>query len=63
MRWLGVLWVLSLVACAPQGLGPADRVPDFALRDENPSSATAGQDVGPLTFEGKVTGWYFGHSS
>jgi hypothetical protein len=29
----------------------------------NPASARFGQQVGPADYGGKVTGWYFGHSS
>ena len=35
----------------------------FALADVNPASPTAGQQLGPQSFRGKVSGWYFTHSS
>lgn len=68
MKRLAWFAVVTFVACsmpmpAPTPIAPGETVPDFTLRDENPGSATAGQLIGPKTFEGKVTGWYFGHSS
>lgn len=38
-------------------------VPDFALSDENPASASHGQLVSPRDYLGKVSAWYFGHST
>ena len=38
-------------------------VPDFALMDVNPASDTYQQPVSPVHFEGKVSGWYFGHAT
>ncbi len=38
-------------------------VPDFALLDTNPTSDTFGQTVSPSQFAGRVTAWYFGHST
>jgi hypothetical protein len=38
-------------------------VPSFSLTDVNPGSSTSGQSLSPGSFAGKVTGWYFGHSS
>lgn len=63
--WLAIL---TFVACSapmpmPTPITPGEAVPEFTLRDENPNSTTSGQQVGPTTFAGKVTGWYFGHSS
>ena len=34
---------------------------DFNLSDINPSSPTYGQDIGPQTFPGIPTLYYFGH--
>lgn len=58
MKRLTWLAVLTFVACA----APMP-VPDFQLTDVNLASSTARQQVGPKTYEGKITGWYFGHSS
>jgi hypothetical protein len=44
---------------APSGT----RVPDFSLPDVNPASPTAGTDVSPRDYEGKVSAWYFGHAT
>ncbi len=68
MKRFAWLAAVTLVACsAPMPmmppLEPGEVVPDFSLRDENPASPTSGQQVSPRDFEGKVTGWYFGHSS
>lgn len=35
----------------------------FSLVDENPASATSAQHVSPHDFDGRVSAWYFGHSS
>ncbi|MCA3012280.1 MAG: hypothetical protein INH41_07760 [Myxococcaceae bacterium] len=42
------------------GTGP---LPEFTLVDVNPRSASAGQPVGPTRYRGKVSGWYFTHTS
>ena len=38
-------------------------VHEFSLIDMNVRSATAGQAVSPRQFLGKVSAWYFGHST
>lgn len=69
MRLVRLLLLSSLLglACAPM---PAkvtaptvSPLPEFTLLDVNPASATSGQQVGPVTLRGKVSGWYFTHSS
>ncbi len=66
VRLLVLTTVLGL-ACAPlPAKQPAPTVtplPDFTLLDVNPASTTSGQQVGPVTLRGKVSGWYFTHSS
>lgn len=57
-----IVLCLVMLGCAPQ-IDAGAKVPAFTLEDVNPNSATHGQQVGPATFEGKVSGWYFGHSS
>jgi hypothetical protein len=54
-----------LVACAPakQPIPTNSPLPDFTLLDVNPGSATSGQSLGPRALRGKVSGWYFTHSS
>jgi hypothetical protein len=42
---------------------PTGVVPDFALTDANPTSATYSQTVSPRDFQGLVSAWYFGHST
>lgn len=37
--------------------------PDFSLTDANPNSATSGQMVSPRQYLGRVSAWYFGHST
>ena len=44
-------------------LPPTTVAPDFSLPDVNPNSATASQNVSPRTHLGKVSAWYFGHST
>jgi len=67
--WTSLL-VLLLVACgAPGGMTGADAgtfaepLADFSLRDVNPASPSADQNVSPRNFQGRVSAWYFGHSS
>lgn len=45
------------------GGSDADLVPDFRLMDLNPASTTAGKYVSPRDMLGKVSAWYFGHST
>jgi hypothetical protein len=69
-----VAWVLvgSLLALGcgaasqPDGGSLADASvpqPDFSLLDVNPASASAGHSVSPRDYQGRVSAWYFGHSS
>jgi hypothetical protein len=64
------LLVLLLVACgAPGGRTGTDAgvstepLADFSLLDVNPASPSSGQNVSPRNFQGRVSAWYFGHSS
>ena len=41
----------------------AQIVPDFSLIDLNTASPTSGQAVSPRDYLGKVSAWYFGHST
>lgn len=69
MRRLGFAVLATLAtACQPPPVAPTPlaagtQVPDFSLTDVNPASPRAGTNLGPSTFAGTVTGWYFGHSS
>lgn len=38
-------------------------VPDFALLDVNTTSETYQQLVSPQDYQGRVSGWYFGHAT
>ncbi len=38
-------------------------VPDFAVIDVNPFSATGAQVVSPRDYLQKVSAWYFGHAT
>lgn len=42
---------------------PVDARPDFLLTDLNPASLRFDEPVSPRDYLGKVSGWYFGHSS
>ena len=44
-------------------LPPTTLAPDFSLPDVNPNSTTASQNVSPRTMLGKISAWYFGHST
>ena len=46
-----------------QPLPPLTVAPDFSLQDVNPNSITSGQSVSPRSHLGKVSAWYFGHST
>jgi hypothetical protein len=39
------------------------QVPDFSLRDVNPTSETSNLDVSPRDYLGRVSAWYFGHAT
>jgi hypothetical protein len=64
---LTLLMAVLGLACAPmapkQTAPTVSPLPDFTLLDVNPDSTTSGQRVGPLVLRGKVSGWYFTHSS
>jgi hypothetical protein len=40
-----------------------DRVSDFSLIDVNPNSGTHDTSLSPRDYLGKVSAWYFGHST
>lgn len=70
-------WILAamiLVWILPAGCGdekkatkpeatPPDRVPDFSIVDVNPNSSAYGDSISPRDYLGKVSCWYFGHST
>ena len=73
-RRMGRLSEFALVVCVAalngcghsqplQPLPPLALAPDFSLQDVNPNSATSAQMVSPRTQLGKVSAWYFGHST
>jgi len=72
-RWSGLaiaafLFVLGCgddpVTPPPPTPLPGDQaVPDFSLADVNPNSTTHSQTISPRQHLGRVTAWYFGHSS
>lgn len=41
----------------------AEMVPDFSLLDHNPNSMTYSTPVSPRDHLGRVSAWYFGHST
>ena len=62
-----VLAMAFLGACSKddpvEPLPPLTVVPDFSLQDVNPNSITSGQQVSPRSQLGRVSAWYFGHST
>jgi hypothetical protein len=46
----------------PQGL-PADAAPDFTLLDINSASPRYDELVSPRDYVGRISAWYFGHST
>ncbi len=60
--------VVAAVGCSdddPAGPGapPEGLVPDFALTDVNPTSATHDTEVSPRDYLAQVSAWYFGHAT
>ena len=62
-RLLASLPLLALGCPARLPFDTAEAVPDFALEDVNPSSPSAGATVSVRGQLGRVSAWYFGHSS
>ena len=65
---LVVTLALALLGACSKGdpvspLPPATLAPDFALQDVNPNSSTSGDTISPRAQLGKVSAWYFGHST
>lgn len=52
-----------LAGCSKLPFDTADPVPDFALEDANPTSATFGREVSPRDQLGRASAWYFGHAT
>jgi hypothetical protein len=59
---MSVPLLLILQACVP-AFEPGDHAPDFVLPDVNPASPTGGTDVAVSDQRGRVSAWYFGHST
>ena len=55
----GVALAAVLAACHP----PTVKAVEFSLTDINPNSPRANQAVAPHDYSGKVSAWYFGHST
>lgn len=51
--------VLGIWGDPPPGPAP---MPDFALADVNPASASYAQQVSPRDYLGKISAWYFGRA-
>jgi hypothetical protein len=47
----------------PEDPGPSPVMPDFALVDVNPNSATYDETVSPRECLGQISCWYFGHAT
>lgn len=57
---------LLLAGCGDDDDGPEvidTRVSDFSLTDVNPNSETHDTSLSPRDYLGKVSAWYFGHST
>lgn len=67
LRFLAALSTVAVVlACSPPPkpmVNDGDAVPEFLLHDANPASTTFDTLVSPSSYRGKVSAWYFGHSS
>ena len=64
---LALCLALAFIGCGdddPAGPGPGPGVvPEFSLKDVNPTSATFDQAVSPRDHLEKVSAWYFGHAT
>ena len=56
------LLLVALHACTPE-FTPGDPMPSFTLPDVNPASPTGGTVVAVTDQRGRVSAWYFGHST
>jgi hypothetical protein len=52
-----------LQALSEPALGVGTLAPGFELEDQNPTSATVGELLGPNRFLDRVSAWYFGHAT
>ena len=57
------VFVISAVILAGLTARAGEQMPDFARLDVNSTSTTYGHMVSPHDYEGKVSGWYFGHAT
>jgi len=59
--------LVALAGCAKDAptkpLPVSSVAPDWTLTDVNPNSPTHGQAVSPRGQLGKISAWYFGHST
>jgi len=63
-----IVGLFALAACrrggpTSPGLTEGKSVPDFSLRDENPTSDHHGESLSPYDFECYASVWYFGHAT
>ncbi len=67
MRTLVALAMLGCTAeTGSDGISTArsgEVLPDFTLDDVNPTSPTSGEPVSVADQRGRVSAWYFGHST
>lgn len=61
--WPAAIAALVAAAISTTTAQSAEPVPELSLMDMNPTSDTHGQMVSPRDYVGKVSGWYFGHST
>jgi hypothetical protein len=55
--------VLVVAGCSDGSAGGPSPLPDFALQDVNPNSATYLETVSPRDHVRHATAWYFGAST
>ena len=70
MRLFRSAFVVAVLAALASGCSDdptadprVDPVPDFALQDVNPTSASFDQAVSPRDYLRKVSAWYFGFAT
>lgn len=56
-------FVISSVILVGSTTRGGEQMPDFVRMDVNSTSSTYDQMVSPHDYEGKASGWYFGHAT
>lgn len=63
LAWDGGMLTLADSGEPESALDRSVPMPNFSLEDKNPNSPDVGEFFEPRQFRGKITGWYFSHST